>query len=80
MSPVNRNEGFLAGLAAALRDDQVSVDDRERLIHSHGQTTTDEVSRVLYGSLHHLVDLVVWPESEDDCVAVVNLACSTTSA
>ena len=44
VSPVNRNEGFLAGLAAALRDDQVSVDDRERLIHSHGQTTTDEVS------------------------------------
>jgi hypothetical protein len=34
VSPVNRNKGFLAGLAAALRDDQVSVDDRERLIHS----------------------------------------------
>ena len=74
VSPVNRNEGFLAGLAAGLRDDQVSVDDRERLIHSHGQTTTDEVSRVLYGNLHRTADLVVWPESEDDCVAVVNLA------
>ena len=57
-----------------LRADQFSTDDRERLIHSHGQTTTDEVSRVLYGNLHRAVDLVVWPESEDDCVAVVNLA------
>ena len=75
VSPVNRNEGFLAGLAAAFRADQVSVDDRERLIRSHGQTTTDEVSRVLYGNLHRTVDVVVWPESEEDCVAVVNLAC-----
>ncbi len=75
VSPVNRNEGFLAGLAAAFREDQVSVDDRERLIRSHGQTTTDEVSRVLYGNLHRTVDVVVWPESEEDCVAVVNLAC-----
>ena len=74
VSPVNRNEGFLAALRAALRADQFSTDDRERLIHSHGQTTTDEVSRVLYGNLHRAVDLVVWPDSEDDCVAVVNLA------
>ena len=59
---------------AALRADQFSTDDRERLIHSHGQTTTDEVSRVLYGNLPRAVDLVVWPESEEDCVAVVNLA------
>ena len=72
--PVHRNEGFLAALPAALRADQFSTDDRERLIHSHGQTTTDEVSRVLYGNLHRAVDLVVWPESEDDCVTLVNLA------
>ena len=29
---------------------------------------------MLYGSLHRAVDLVVWPESEDDCVTLVNLA------
>jgi alkyldihydroxyacetonephosphate synthase len=46
LSPVNRSEGFLAALPAALRADQFCTDDRERLIHSHGQTTTDEVSRV----------------------------------
>ena len=74
VSPVNRNEGFLAALPTTLRDGQFSADDRERLIHSHGQTTTDEVSRVLYGNLQRAVDLVVWPESEDDCVGVVNLA------
>jgi len=74
VSPANANDGFLAALAAALREDQVTAEDRERLIHSHGQTTTDEVSRVLYGNLHRAVDLVVWPESEADCLTVVNLA------
>lgn len=74
LAPANRNEGFLTALAAAWRADQFSTDDRERLIHSHGQTTTDEVSRVLYGNLDRTVDLVVWPESEDDCLTLVNLA------
>src|SRR5687767_4230085 len=35
VSPVNRNEGFLAALPTILRDGQFSTDDRERLIHSH---------------------------------------------
>jgi alkyldihydroxyacetonephosphate synthase len=74
VSPVNRDEGFVSALASALRVDQFSFDDRERLVHSHGQTTTDEVSRVLYSDLPRAVDLVVWPESEDDCVALVGLA------
>ena len=74
VSPVKQNKRFLTALGKALTEDQFSTDDRERLIHSHGQTTTDEVSRVLYGNLPRTVDLVVWPESEADCVAIVNLA------
>ena len=74
VSPVKQNEGFLTALGEALQADQFTTDDRERLIHSHGQTTTDEVSRVLYGNLPRTVDLVVWPESEEDCLAIVNLA------
>ncbi len=69
-----RNEGFLAGLAAGLRPDQYTADDAARLLHSHGQTTTEEVSRVLYDNLDRSVDLVVWPESDEDCQALVGLA------
>ena len=73
-TPVTRNEAFLTALAGALRPDQFTADDRERLLHSHGQTTTEEVSRVLYENLERCVDLVVWPESEEDCQVVVTLA------
>ena len=74
VSAAKQNKRFLTALGKALSADQFTADDRERLIHSHGQTTTDEVSRVLYGNLPRTVDLVVWPESEADCVAIVNLA------
>lgn len=74
VTPVTENEGFVAALADALNADQFTVDDRERLLHSHGQTTTEEVSRVLYENLERSVDLVVWPESEEDCRVIVALA------
>lgn len=74
VTPATGNAGFLAALAGALRPDQFTQDDRERLLHSHGQTTTEEVSRVLYENLERCVDLVVWPESEEDCQAIVTLA------
>ena len=74
VTPVTRNEPFLTALEGSLRADQLSFDDRERLLHSHGQTTTEEVSRVLYENLERTVDLVVWPESDEDCQAVVSLA------
>ncbi|GAB4111402.1 MAG: FAD-binding oxidoreductase [Acidobacteriota bacterium] len=72
--PPVRNEAFLAELGSSLREDQFTADDRERLIHSHGQTTTDEVYRVLYEELDRYADLVIYPESEADVVRVVELA------
>ena len=74
ITPAGRNDAFLTALAASLRPEQFSSDDRERLLHSHGQTTTEEVSRVLYENLDRCVDLVVWPESDADCQAIVTLA------
>ncbi|MEA4944888.1 MAG: FAD-binding oxidoreductase [Propionicimonas sp.] len=74
LTPVNRNEAFLAALAGVLRTDQFTTDDPERLLHSHGQTTTEEVSRVLFDNLDRTVDLVVWPEGDEDCQALVTLA------
>jgi alkyldihydroxyacetonephosphate synthase len=73
-TPVSSNKAFLTALTGALRPDQFTADDRERLLHSHGQTTTEEVSRVLYENLERCVDLVVWPESDEDCQTVVTLA------
>jgi len=74
VTPAGRNDAFVAALGEALRPDQLSNDDRDRLLHSHGQTTTEEVSRVLYENLDRCVDLVVWPETDADCQAVVSLA------
>lgn len=72
--PPARNEGFLLDLTAALPANRCADDDRERLIHSHGQTTVDEVTRVLYSQLDRVVDLVVWPESEAECAKLIELA------
>ena len=74
VTPAARNEGFLVALDEALRAGQYTADDADRLLHSHGQTTTEEVSRVLYDDLDRCVDLVVWPESEADCQAIVTAA------
>ena len=69
-----------ASLVAAWQDalgaERVSLDDEERLIHSHGQLSVDEVYRLLYGdALERVVDLVLYPESEDHVRAIVRLAC-----
>ena len=72
--PPRVNAGFSAALAAALPPDRISDDPRQRLLHSHGQTTADEVYQVLYVHLDRAVDLVVWPQTQDEVVALVELA------
>ena len=74
VSPVKRNEEFCAAMAAAFPETQYSFDDRIRLLHSHGQTTVDEVSKVLYDHLERAVDMVFFPESHDDCITLITLA------
>lgn len=70
-----RNEAFLTALAGTLRSGQIADSDSDRLLHSHGQTTTDEVYRVLYDRLDRFADLVIYPESEEEVVQLVDLAC-----
>jgi alkyldihydroxyacetonephosphate synthase len=74
VDPSVENAPFLKDLAAAFRSDQCSTEDRDRILHSHGQTTTDEVYRVLYRRLDRYADLVVYPESEEEVVQLVRLA------
>ncbi len=68
------NAAFVAALAAELPAGHSSDDPRERLLHSHGQTTVDEVYQVLYTHLDRVADLVVWPETHEEAAALVRLA------
>lgn len=68
------NPAFVAALAAALPDGRASDDRRERLLHSHGQTTVDEIYQVLYTHLNRVVDLIVYPQTHEEAAALVALA------
>ena len=70
----HRNAAFSAALAAVLAPAQISSDARERLLHSHGQTTADEVYQVLYTHLDRVVDMVVYPQSQADVEQLIALA------
>ncbi len=70
----NRNAAFDAALAATFPAGQYTTDPRERLVHSHGQTTADEVYQVLYTHLDRVVDLVFYPESQADVEKLIELA------
>ncbi len=54
--------------------DQYTFNDRVRLLHSHGQTSADEVFRVVYHRLERVVDMVFYCESEQDAVRIIELA------
>ncbi len=68
------NQGFCDALAAALPPGRTSSDPRERLLHSHGQTTVDEIYQVLYTHLDRVADLIVYPESHEEAAELVRLA------
>jgi len=69
------DDALLASAREALAEDQVSVEAEDRLVHSHGQLSVDEIYRLLYGRpLDRVVDLVLYPQSEDDVRAIVRLA------
>lgn len=70
----NVNEAFIGDLKEIFSEDQFSQEDEERLIHSHGQTTSEEVYKVLYNSVKRCVDLVIYLESETDVQHLIKLA------
>lgn len=53
---------------------QYTVDDVERLLHSHGQNAFDEVYQVLYDRLKRTIDMVFYCESESDAQQLIELA------
>ena len=69
------NTKFEYALKETITDEQIKVSDSERLRHSHGQLSVNEVYRVLYGeALERYVDMVIYPQSEDDVHRIVELA------
>ncbi|MFN8472681.1 MAG: FAD-binding oxidoreductase [Anaerolineae bacterium] len=72
--PPHVNETFNEALAAAFPASRYTTEDRVRLLHSHGQTTADEVYRVLYDKLDRVADLVFYPESTEEAATLVQLA------
>ena len=57
------NQPFMDDLISVFDEDRFSSSDKERLLHSHGQTTSDEVYKVLYSKLETFTDLVFYIES-----------------
>jgi alkyldihydroxyacetonephosphate synthase len=74
VTPPNCNSDFTQAIADLFPAHQYSFEDSERLLHSHGQTTFEEVHKVLYSKLERLVDMVFYCESTGDAQKLIELA------
>ena len=54
--------------------DRFTGDDSERILHSHGQHSTDEVYKVLYNKLEKFADLVFYIETQEETEQLIALA------
>ena len=68
------NHDFISELRSRFNEDRFTEEDNERLLHSHGQHSTDEVYKVLYGKLKKFTDLVFYIESEEEAIELIELA------
>jgi len=68
-----RNEAFIEFLSERFGS-HISFNPTDRLIHSHGQTISGEIYRVLYDRLERVVDVVVCPDNEQDIEATIEKA------
>ncbi len=69
-----RNTAFCTALEREFPSDTYTFEDADRLLHSHGQTTADEVYRVVYERLERFVDMVFYCQSETDAQKLIRLA------
>jgi len=74
IAPPRQNSGFCSELTTLFSIDQYSYDDEERLAHSHGQASSEEVHKVLYSRLERTADLVFYCETEQDVQTLICLA------
>ena len=74
VEPPKINDAFFDELKSLFDEDRYSVEDNERVLHSHGQHSTDEVYKVLYGRLEQFTDLVFYVENEQETIQLIELA------
>ncbi|MEE2658878.1 MAG: FAD-binding oxidoreductase [Candidatus Latescibacterota bacterium] len=69
------DNAFRSAIDKCFGRERIGSSDGERLVHSHGQLSVDEIYRLLYiGGLQKVVDVVIYPESEKDVRDLVELA------
>lgn len=74
-APPHKHADFADDLRQQLGNKQISADDDDRLVHSHGQLSVDEIYRLLYmGALGRVVDVVIYPEDEEEVRHIVRTA------
>ena len=74
VSDKKMNEAFMGELKKLFNEDRYTSTDKERLLHSHGQTTSDEIYKVLYSKLESFADLVFYIETEEEAKQLIDLA------
>ncbi len=66
------NEAFTKSITSKLKSYQISNEALTRLQNSHGQTTCFEVYKIVYhGKMSRLVDVVLYPETEEDAAFII---------
>lgn len=70
----NKNVNFCQEVSESFNDNQYNFAEQDRLQHSHGQTSAEEVYKVLYHQLDRTVDMVFYCESENDVKILIELA------
>ena len=68
------NQDFVNDIKSFFNDDQITFSDEERVLHSHGQNSPDEVFKVLYDKLEKFTDIVVYVENEEDVINLIEKA------
>ena len=68
------NQGFIEDIESVFDKDKLSISDDERVLHSHGQNSPDEVFKVLYDKLEKFADLVIYVETEKDVIDLIEIA------
>ncbi|WP_088241312.1 FAD-binding oxidoreductase [Calothrix rhizosoleniae] len=74
ITPPHIQPDFCQAIKDSFPPHQYSLKNSERLLHSHGQTTFEEVHKVLYNRLERIVDMVFYCESSVDAQKLIELA------
>lgn len=74
VNPPAINSEFYDAVKRSFKEDRYTIDDLERLIHSHGQETFKDIYKVIYKSIERTVDLVFYPENEDEVREFIELS------